>query len=113
MGLLALSTLLATFLSESSCIIASAFLVVPVVIAFAQSAEIDPVLPAVGATLGASLGFMLPVSTPTNAIVYGSGRIPLMTMMRHGLLLDLAGVVVIIASVALIGPLVLSAGGGF
>lgn len=113
MGLLALSTLLATILSETTSNTASANMVVPVVIAFAQSAEIDPVLPAVGATLGASLGFMLPVSTPTNAIVYGSGRIPLMTMMRHGLLLDLAGVVVIIASVALIGPLVLSAGGGF
>lgn len=106
-GLLAVSTLLATILSETTSNTASANMVVPVVIAFAQSAGIDPVLPALGATLGASLGFMLPVSTPTNAIVYGSGRIPLMTMMRHGILLDIAGAAVIIATVALIGPLVL------
>ena len=52
-------------------------MVVPVVIAFARSPGIDPVLPAIAATMGASLGFMLPVSTPCNAIVYASGRIPL------------------------------------
>jgi hypothetical protein len=41
--------------------------------------------------MGASLGFMLPVSTPCNAIVYGSGYIPLSRMMRYGVILDVAG----------------------
>jgi sodium-dependent dicarboxylate transporter 2/3/5 len=81
-------------------------MVVPVVIAFARSADIDPVLPALGATLGASLGFMLPVSTPCNAIVYASGRVPLGRMLRHGVVLDVAGVVAIVAVVWLLGPLV-------
>lgn len=54
----------------------------------------------------ASMGFMLPVSTPCNAIVYGSGKIPLAKMMRYGVLLDLAGVIVIIAFVKLLLPLV-------
>ncbi|MEA2624692.1 MAG: solute carrier family 13 (sodium-dependent dicarboxylate transporter), er 2/3/5 [Candidatus Binatota bacterium] len=103
-GLLALSTALAAVLSETTSNTASANMIVPVVIAFARSAGIDPVLPAIGATMGASLGFMLPVSTPCNAIVYGSGRIPLATMMRYGILLDVAGVVTIVAVVSLLGP---------
>jgi solute carrier family 13 (sodium-dependent dicarboxylate transporter), member 2/3/5 len=110
-GLLALSTAIATVLSETTSNTASANMVVPVVIAFARSSGIDPVLPAVGATMGASLGFMMPVSTPCNAIVYGSGRIPLRTMMRYGLLLDAVGVIAIVAVVGLLGPLVLNRAG--
>jgi sodium-dependent dicarboxylate transporter 2/3/5 len=79
---------------------------VPVVIAIARSAGLDPVLPAIGATMGASLGFMLPVSTPCNAIVYASGRIPLAAMIRHGIVLDVIGVIVIVAVVSILGPLV-------
>jgi len=106
-GLLALSTAMAAVLSETTSNTASANMVVPVVIAFARSAGIDPVLPAVGATMGASLGFMLPVSTPCNAIVYGSGRIPLTAMMRYGFALDIAGVVVIVLVLGVLGPSVL------
>jgi sodium-dependent dicarboxylate transporter 2/3/5 len=83
-------------------------MIVPTVIAFARSAGIDPLLPAIGATMGASLGFMLPVSTPCNAIVYGSGRIPLTTMVRRGIVLDVAGIVTIVAVVWLLGPLVVA-----
>lgn len=107
LALLALSTALATVLSETTSNTASANMVVPVVIAFARSSGLDPVLPAIGATFGASLGFMLPVSTPCNAIVYGSGRIPLARMLRHGIVLDIVGVVVIIAVIHVLGPLVL------
>ncbi len=107
-GLLALSTALAAVLSETTSNTASANMVVPVVIAFARSAGIDPTLPAIGATMGASLGFMLPVSTPCNAIVYGSGRIPLRTMLRRGIALGVIGVVTIIAVVWLLGPMVVA-----
>jgi solute carrier family 13 (sodium-dependent dicarboxylate transporter), member 2/3/5 len=105
-GLLALGTAIAALLSETTSNTASANMIVPVVIAIAQSAGLDPVLPAIGATMGASLGFMLPVSTPCNAIVYASGRIPLAAMIRHGIVLDVIGVVVIVAVVGLLGPLV-------
>jgi len=105
-GLIATSTLLATVLSETTSNTASANMVVPVVIAFARSAGIDPTLPVVAATMGASLGFLLPVSTPCNAMVYGTGRVPLAIMMRHGILLDVVGVVTIVAVVAGFGPLV-------
>lgn len=110
-GLLAASTAIATLLSETTSNTAAANMVVPVVIAFARSAGIDPVVPVIGATMGASLGFMLPVSTPCNAIVYGSGRVPLTAMMRHGIVLDLAGIIVIVAVVGTVGPLVLDLAG--
>jgi sodium-dependent dicarboxylate transporter 2/3/5 len=80
-------------------------MVVPVVIAIAQSSGVDPLLPALGATMGASLGFMLPVSTPCNAIVYGSGMIPLSRMIRAGFILDVVGVVVVVIVVSVLGPL--------
>jgi sodium-dependent dicarboxylate transporter 2/3/5 len=98
-GLLVASVLFAAVLSETTSNTASANMVVPVVISIARAAGIDPLEPALGATLGSSLGFMLPVSTPCNAIVYGSGYIPLGRMMRWGLVLDLAGVVVIVCVV--------------
>jgi len=107
-GFLCLATALATLLSETTSNTASANMIVPTVLAFARSAGIDPLLPAIGATMGASLGFMLPVSTPCNAIVYGSGRIPLRTMLRRGIALDVAGIVTIVAVVWLLGPLVLA-----
>ena len=47
---------------------------------------------------------MLPVSTPCNAIVYGSGRIALTRMTCHGVLLDVARIVLIVAVLTLLGP---------
>ncbi|MDQ2670094.1 MAG: SLC13 family permease, partial [Gemmatimonadota bacterium] len=105
-GLLAASVVLAALLSETTSNTASANMVVPVVIAIARAANLDPLEPALGATFGSSLGFMLPVSTPCNAIVYGSGYIPLGRMMRWGLALDLAGILIIITLVGALAPLV-------
>lgn len=112
LGLIALSALIAAALSETTSNTASVNMIVPVVIAFARSSGIDPLLPALAATMAASLGFMLPVSTPCNAIVYASGRIPLTTMMRHGIWLDLAGVIVVTLVVGGLGPLLRGLLGG-
>jgi sodium-dependent dicarboxylate transporter 2/3/5 len=103
-GLLIASTLVATIVSETTSNTASANMVVPVVIAIARAQGADPLEPALGATMGASLGFMLPVSTPCNAIVYGSGYIPLSRMVKYGFLLDIAGVVIVILLVKLLVP---------
>lgn len=105
LGLLFAATLGAALLSETTSNTASANMIVPVVIAIAKASGVDPLEPALGATFGASLGFMLPVSTPCNAIVYGSGFIPLSRMIRYGLLLDVAGVLVITVLVRLLVPL--------
>jgi sodium-dependent dicarboxylate transporter 2/3/5 len=104
-GMLVASVLVAVVLSETTSNTAAANMVVPVVISIAHAAGLDPLEPALGATMAASLGFMLPVSTPCNAIVYGSGYIPLGSMIRYGLALDLAGIVVIVTLVRLLVPL--------
>ena len=106
LALLVTSTLVAVMVSETTSNTASANIVVPVVIALAQAANVDPLEPALGATFGASLGFMLPVSTPCNAIVYGSGMVPLTRMIRYGLLLDIVGAGLVITMVRLLVPLI-------
>jgi sodium-dependent dicarboxylate transporter 2/3/5 len=104
LSLLIASAIVATIVSETTSNTASANMVVPVVIAIAKASGIDPLEPALGATFAASLGFMLPVSTPCNAIVYGSGYIPLGRMIRYGLLLDIVGVAVIVVLVRVLLP---------
>lgn len=106
LGLLIASVVAAVVLSETTSNTASASIIVPVVIEIARGAGVDPLAPALGATFAVSLGFMLPVSTPCNAIVYGSGHIPLRSMIRYGCLLDVVGCVVIIVVVRLLAPLV-------
>lgn len=104
-SMLVAGTVVAVLVSETTSNTASANMVVPVVIALARTAGVDPLEPALGATFGASMGFMLPVSTPCNAIVYGSGYVPIGRMVKYGLLLDVVGTVVIIAMVRLLVPL--------
>lgn len=84
---------LAIVMSEAASNTASANIIVPIAIATARASGVDPLEPALGGTLGASLGFMLPISTPPNAIVYSSGHVPITAMMRYGVALDLAGFV--------------------
>ena len=59
---------------------------------------------AIAATMATSLGFMLPISTPTNAIVYSSGYIPLPRMIKYGALLDVIGILVIFLGALLLIP---------
>jgi sodium-dependent dicarboxylate transporter 2/3/5 len=99
-------TAVAIVLSEATSNTAAANMIVPIAIAVAIEAHVRPLEPALGATLGASMGFMMPVSTPPNAIVYSSGFIPITSMMKYGVLLDIFGYVVIVALVLLLGPLV-------
>lgn len=101
----ALFTALAIVLSETTSNTAAASMLVPVAIAVSEAAGIRPIEPALGATLGASMGFMLPISTPPNAIAYSSGHVPITSMMRHGVLLDVAGFIVIVAATLLLAPL--------
>ncbi len=92
--------------SETTSNTAAANMVVPVIISLALAAGVNPVPPALGAILGCSWGFMLPVSTPPNAIVYGSGLVPIVKMIRAGLLFDLTGGLVIWVVLRLLLPLI-------
>jgi sodium-dependent dicarboxylate transporter 2/3/5 len=94
-GVVLASTVMAVAMSEMTSNTASAALVVPVVLALAQAAGVDPVKPALAATLGCSFGFMLPISTPPNALVYATGRVRMGTMIRNGMVLDVLGVLLV------------------
>jgi len=101
----AMAMLFAVLITETTSNTASASMVVPVAIAVAQASGVSPLPPALGATLGASLAFVLPVSTPPNAIVYGSGRIRILQMIRAGALFDLLGLCLVILMLRLLCPL--------
>jgi sodium-dependent dicarboxylate transporter 2/3/5 len=103
-ALTALFTGLAVILSEATSNTASATMIVPLAIAVSQAAGVRPVEPALGAILGASVGFMLPISTPPNAIAYSSGHVPITAMVRYGLVLDLFAFAVITSVVSLLLP---------
>lgn len=94
-GIVLASIIMAVLVSELTSNTASASLVVPVVLALAQAAGVDPVKPALAATVACSFGFMLPVSTPPNALVYGTGRVRIREMVAAGVFLDLAGVALV------------------
>jgi sodium-dependent dicarboxylate transporter 2/3/5 len=104
-GLTAVAILVAVLVSELASNTASASMLVPVVIAIAQSAGVSAVPPALGVCLAASLGFALPVSTPPNAIVYGTGLLPIGRMIRCGVLFDLLGALMIWLTLRLLCPL--------
>ncbi len=105
LALTVLFTAAAIIVSEAASNTASANMIIPIAIAVSQAAGVRPIEPVLGATLGASMGFMMPVSTAPNAIVYSSGYVPIGQMMRHGVLLDIVAFVVIVITVMTLGPL--------
>jgi len=101
-GLMLVAVVAAITLSEFASNTASATLLIPVVIAASIQAGFDPVPPALAAALATSCAFVFPVSTPPNAIVFGTGRVPLTRMIRTGALIDLVTVGVIWTGVHLL-----------
>ncbi len=88
--------LLVTVLSEFASNTASIQLVLPIIIPLSASLGVNPLLLMLTATFSASLGYMLPVATAANTIVYGSGDIDARDMMRAGIILDIAGVLLLL-----------------
>ncbi|MBI1221420.1 MAG: DASS family sodium-coupled anion symporter [Bacteroidetes bacterium] len=101
--LLAFLTLVMLLLTEVMSNIALASIFIPVVIGIAESYHYSSLNFAVSVGLASSFAFMLPISTPPNAIVYGSGNIPMREMIRSGLVLNLISVVWILLMVRLLG----------
>jgi sodium-dependent dicarboxylate transporter 2/3/5 len=101
----AMAIVLGVVISEAASNTASASAIIPAVIAIADNAGVSTTPPILGAALGASFGFMLPVSTPPNAIVYSSGLVPLRQMIRAGIWLDLSGAIVIWLFLRLLCPI--------
>ena len=96
-----------TFLTELTSNTATASLLVPLLGSLAVALRIHPLLLLLPATFSASCAFMLPVATPPNAVVFGSGLLSIREMARTGLILNLIGVIVVTATVLILGPIAL------
>jgi solute carrier family 13 (sodium-dependent dicarboxylate transporter), member 2/3/5 len=95
------------FLTEITSNTATAATFLPVLAGVAAGIGVDPLLLLIPAAMAATCAFMLPVGTPPNAIVFGTGRVTIGEMMRAGLVLNLAGVLLITGGVYLLGGWVL------
>lgn len=82
-------------ISEFASNIASIQLAIPVMIALQKNLELPPLVLMIPATFAASLGFMLPVATAANTIVFGTKRIQIKDMFRVGFVLDIIGILLI------------------
>ena len=101
-----------TLLSEIASNTATATMLMPVLAATATAIGAPPLALMVPATLAASCGFMLPVATPPNAIVFGTGWISVRAMARAGAALDLAGIVLITLVCSTLVPWIFGGAGG-
>jgi sodium-dependent dicarboxylate transporter 2/3/5 len=95
------------FLTELTSNTATAAALLPVVAALAVAVHVAPMLLVVPTALAASCAFMMPVATPPNAIVYGSGHVTLQQMMRAGVVLNLLFVLLITLAALILVPFVL------
>jgi len=90
-----ISIVFSVLLTEVTSNTASANMIIPIIIALSHAASINPLAPVLGSAIGCSFAFLLPVATPPNAIIYGSGIIKLPQMIKVGFWLEVTGVFVI------------------
>ena len=88
-----------TFLTELTSNTATTTMILPILGMAAIAAAVHPLYFMVPATLAASFAFMLPVATPPNAIVFGSGWVSIPKMSKAGLILNLIGAGIITTTV--------------
>ena len=94
-ALVILAATMIIFLTELTSNIATTATFLPVVGAIAIESGYDPIVLAVPVTFAASCAFMLPVATPPNAIVFGSGMLTIPKMVRAGMMLNMVGIVLV------------------
>ena len=92
-----------TFLTELTSNTATTEMALPLLGSLAVAIKTNPLLLMIPATLSASCAFMLPVATPPNAIVFGSGEVKMMDMVKAGIIMNLCGIVIITTMTYLVG----------
>tara|TARA_B000000565_G_C23763875_1_gene369495 strand:+ start:67 stop:1095 length:1029 start_codon:yes stop_codon:yes gene_type:complete len=80
------------FLTELNSNTATIATFTPILIAFSLAININPLFIAIPSTIAASCAFMLPVATPPNAVIFGSGKISIKNMIKAGFILNIIGV---------------------
>ncbi len=108
-GIVVVVTILLTELTSNTAT-AAAFL--PVLASMAEALGVDPLVLLVPAAIAASCAFMLPVATPPNAIVFGTGEVTMQQMVRAGILLGALFAALVTAAAFLLVPLALGTVGG-
>jgi sodium-dependent dicarboxylate transporter 2/3/5 len=101
----ALCAAVAIGLSELTSNTATATLMAPLAVELAVAAGAAPVPCVLGATLGASFGFMMPISTAPNALAYSTGKVKMSQMMGAGIIFDVIGFLLIVGGLRVICPL--------
>jgi sodium-dependent dicarboxylate transporter 2/3/5 len=104
LGMVVLATTLIIFLTELTSNIGTTATFLPVVGAVAIEAGVDPIVLTVPVTFAASCAFMLPVATPPNAIVFGSGLLTIPKMAKAGFALNLIGIVIVTFAAMTLAP---------
>jgi sodium-dependent dicarboxylate transporter 2/3/5 len=94
------------FLTEITSNIATTSMLLPVLAPMALAVDVNPLILMVAATVAASCAFMLPVATPPNAVVFGSGHLRIPDMVRVGLAMNLISIALLVVFVYFVLPLV-------
>ena len=93
------------FLTEITSNLATTAMLLPVLVSLASAINVHPYLLLVGATVAASCAFMLPVATPPNAVVFGSGYLEINDMVKKGFWMNLISILILTLVVYFILPL--------
>lgn len=93
--MIALVCFVLTFLTEVTSNTATTQAVLPILVSLSVALRINPLLLMIPATISASFAFMLPVGTPPNAIVFGTGKIRIIDMVKTGFILNFIGIFVV------------------
>ena len=83
------------FLTEITSNLATTAMLLPILVSLANAIGVNPYLLLVGATVAASCAFMLPVATPPNAVVFGSGYLKIEDMIKKGLWMNILSIILL------------------
>ena len=108
LALLLFLVAMVNFLTEITSNLATTAMLLPVLVALAETIGVNPYYLLVGATVAASCAFMLPVATPPNAVVFGSKILKIDDMIKKGFWMNLISIFILTAAVYWILPIIWS-----
>ena len=106
LALLFLLVAMVNFLTEITSNLATTAMLLPVLVALAETIGVNPYYLLVGATVAASCAFMLPVATPPNAVVFGSKILKIDDMIKKGFWMNLISIFILTAAVYWLLPII-------
>ena len=92
------------FLTELTSNTATSQMVLPILAAIGTAIGKNPLLLMVPATLASSFAFLMPVATPPNAIIFGTGKVRIMDMVKVGIIFEFIGILIITLGIIILGP---------